>query len=97
VSAVRCGRFLFQGRQRLALVSAATSALLTPGSSSNNSSWSELSFRPTILLNSLQPQPLFQDPDLQLSPHQFLLQLDDLLGLGEWRGRGFVRVEQVTM
>src|ERR1700693_2893980 len=48
-------------------LSAWTSASLTPGS---------------VLLDPLQPQPLFQYLDLQFGPGKFLLQLDDLLRLG---------------
>jgi hypothetical protein len=36
----------------------------------------------TVFLDPLQPQLLFQYLDLQLSPDEFLLQLDDLLSFG---------------
>jgi hypothetical protein len=36
----------------------------------------------TVLLDPLQSQLLFQYLDLQLSPDEFFLQLDDLLSFG---------------
>ena len=36
----------------------------------------------TVLVDPLQPQPFFQDLDLQVCPLQFPRQLGNLLGLG---------------
>ncbi len=46
-----------------------------------------------VLLDSLQPQALFQNPDLHLRPGQLLLELGDLLGFGKRTGRE--RQEQI--
>ena len=44
--------------------------------------FAELLAAGTVLLDPLQPQPLFQDLDFQMGPGQFLFELNDALGFG---------------
>jgi len=75
------GRLCWSGAaagRGLRSLSAATSRLLTPGSSSNSSSCVSLSFFAgwTVLLNTLQPQPFFQELNFQMGQLQLAFQLD---------------------